>query len=52
MRETVSREEQIELVPDREHLLPGVPKEIMERNEHEWCRGGISAEEREEVMSY
>jgi hypothetical protein len=41
-----------ELIPDAEHLLPGVSQEIMERPEHKWFSGKMTKEEREEVTSY
>jgi hypothetical protein len=42
----------IELIPEAEHLLPGVTKEIMERPEHKWFSGKMTKEEREGVTSY
>ncbi len=41
-----------ELVPEAEHLLPGVTKEIMERPEHKWFSGGMTPEDRDKFTEY
>ena len=41
-----------EWVPEAEHLLPGVTKDIMDRPEHTWVSGGMTKEERAEFTEY
>ena len=41
-----------ELVPEAEHLLPGVSKEIMERPEHKWFSGTMTEADRAEFTEY
>ena len=41
-----------ELVPEAEHLLPGVTKEIMERTDHKWLNQKLTKEEREKVLKF
>ncbi len=41
-----------ELVPEAEHLLPGVTKEIMDRPEHKWFSGTMTKEERDKFTEY
>jgi hypothetical protein len=42
----------IEMIPEAEHLKPGVSRDIMEREEHRWFSGTMTAEDREQVTSY
>jgi len=41
-----------ELVPEAEHLLPGVTEEIMNRPEHKWFSGQMTDEERAQAIDY
>ena len=41
-----------ELVPEAEHLMPGVTAEIMERPEHKWFSGNMTEEERAQAIDY
>jgi hypothetical protein len=42
----------IEMVPEAEHLLPGVTDDILVREEHRWFSGQMTAEDREKVTEY
>ncbi len=42
----------LELIPEAEHLLPGVTKEIMERPENKWFSGAMTEEERKEFTEF
>jgi hypothetical protein len=42
----------IELIPEAEHLMPGVTKEILARPEHRWFTTELTSEEREEISNY
>ena len=39
----------MELIPQAEHLMPGIADEILERPEHKWFRGNLSDEERKGI---
>lgn len=42
----------IELIPEAEHLLPGVTQDILERPEHRWFSGQMTPEERAGMNEY
>lgn len=42
----------IEMVPEAEHLLPGVTNDIMARPEHKWFTAELSAAERAAISNY
>ena len=42
-----------ELVPEAEHLMPGVTKDIMERLDHKWLsKKKLSKEDREKIIDW
>ncbi len=42
----------MEMVPEAEHLMKGVTKEVMAMPEHRWFSGGMSSEDREKMTDF
>ncbi|MCK5157093.1 MAG: hypothetical protein KAQ69_11750 [Spirochaetales bacterium] len=42
----------MELIPEAEHLMPGITGEILARPEHKWFTTELTPEEREEISNY
>jgi hypothetical protein len=42
----------IELVPEAEHLMPGVTEDILSKDEHKWFRGELTPEERRQMLEF
>lgn len=41
-----------ELIPEAEHLLPGVTKDILSKLDHKWFTSKLSKEEREKITKF
>ena len=42
----------MEMVPQAEHLIPGITEEILARPEHKWFKGNLSPAERKGIKEY